>query len=78
MHNLSVKMIATALIVCVCALQCKLVICETWGNIYTTSLIDTEDVQKFAIPLFVREAIVKFPAVSGILLVRLQWRIKQY
>lgn len=57
MHCLSVKIIGTALIIA--SLQ--------WGNIYTTSLIDTEHVHKFAIPLFVREAIVKFSAVSGIL-----------
>lgn len=64
MHGLVAKFIGIALIVCV--LHNHGVCGETWGNIYTTSKIDTLNVHKFAIPLFVREAIVEFPAVSDI------------
>lgn len=37
---------------------------ETWGNIYTTSLIDNVRIYKYGIPFMVREETIKFPSVS--------------
>lgn len=63
MHCLKKKIVVILLIICA-GIMHNSVLCETWGNIYTTTLIDTVAISKIGIPLIVREETVKFPAVS--------------
>lgn len=63
MQRFENKIIILLLFICGGAIR-KPVAGETFGNLYTTSLIDSIEIRRFGIPLMVREETVKFPAVS--------------
>lgn len=56
------KLVAVLFVACIALVQ-NGVRGETWGNIYTTSLIDSVRIYKYGIPFMVREETIRFPSV---------------